>query len=389
MKQTSREEAELASDARRRSHTCPNSCRLTALDCEVSYVAVVRFLFGALIILLMGCASLAPPDDRRAERRSHHKPEYPRDLLARGVEGYVVLAYDVTADGRVETPEVVVAVPEGVFDKAALDAVARWRFYPARANGENVPSDMKSLVSFCNARPGGAPSQRPLPCRSPSQGVNWLKAVLELHANGPVPTGPANAAEVDADHDRDYLRRVVFAGRGDTFLIHWGKRKMPLAVYLPPPPDGLFDDPEGVADVVRDGVLDWTDVAGPGVPSFEFVDDIGDADIPVVWAEEPDGDWYIAFCSYDISIATLRMGVNHILVTGRRGDGEVASMDDIYTTLLHEMGHALGLGGHSDDMRDIMYPSIGYATELSPADRLTLQKLYKHGSRRYSGRRAR
>ena len=187
---------------------------------------------------------------------------------------------------------------------------------------------------------------------------------------------------------RHYLRDVVFPGRGDTFLIHWGKRKMPLEVYLPEPPPGLFEDPEAVLDVVRDGILDWTDVVGPGVPSFVFVENQGDADIPIVWAEEPDGDWYIAFCSYDINVAQLRMGVSHILVTGRWGDGRVASFEEIYLVVLHEMGHALGLGGHSRDPGDIMYPSIrGGAEGLSPADRLTVQKLYKHGSRRYSGRR--
>lgn len=189
---------------------------------------------------------------------------------------------------------------------------------------------------------------------------------------------------------RHYLRDMVFAGRGDTFLVHWGKRKMPLAVYLPAPPPGLFEHPEEVEAAVRRGILDWTDVAGPGVPSFEFVDDMGASDIPIVWAENPSGDWYIAFCSYDLNLAQLRMGVTHILVTGRWGDGEVASLEDIHKVTLHEMGHALGLGGHSDDPRDIMYPSVrSEATGLSDADRLTLKKLYRHGSRRHTGSRSR
>ena len=64
---------------------------------------------------------------------------------------------------------------------------------------------------------------------------------------------------------------------------------------------------------MRDGVLDWTDVAAPGVPSFEFVENQGDADIPIVWAAEPDGGWYIAFCAYGGHALTNRFDVSHIM----------------------------------------------------------------------------
>ena len=202
--------------------------------------------------------------------------------------------------------------------------------------------------------------------------------------------GRESSAREAPDTDRHYLRSVVFQGLGDTFLIHWGKHKMPLRVYLPPPPPGLFENPRAIRQAVELGVLNWTNVAGPGLPSFEFVDNIGDADIPILWAEEPDGNWYIAFCSYDVNTRTMRMGVSHILVTGRWGGGRVAGIEEIYQTVLHEMGHALGLGGHSPDSRDIMYYSIGgSAVGLSDADKLTLKKLYQYGSRRYSGRRSR
>lgn len=60
-------------------------------------------------------------------------------------------------------------------------------------------------------------------------------------------------------------------------------------------------------------------------------------------------------------------------------------LHQIYETMLHEMGHALGLGGHSPLETDIMYESISPASpgELSDRDRATLAALYRRpiGSR--------
>ena len=153
---------------------------------------------------------------------------------------------------------------------------------------------------------------------------------------------------------------------------------MPLRVHLPPPPPGLFEDPREIHDSVRDGVMDWTDAAKPGIPSFTFVESAGDADIPIVWAEKASGDWYIAYCAWDIQPFARRFGVAQILVTARWGDDHVADLHDVYATVLHEMGHALGIGGHSPDPQDIMYASASETatTGLSERDRATLAELY-------------
>ena len=218
-----------------------------------------------------------------------------------------------------------------------------------------------------------------LACASPYDGRPDSRGAVE----------PASAAE--GSEVSDYLRLVVVRDPfSSTFLMHWPKWKMPLRVHLPAPPAGLFEDPEAVEAAVRKGVVDWTDVAAPGVPSFRFVDDQGKADIPIVWAEEPDGDWYVAFCAYDVVVPRL-FGVAHILVTGRWRDGRIASPATIYEVTLHEMGHALGLMGHSDSPADVMWPRVDsrVGEGLSPADRLTLRKLYEHGIRPYNGRRGR
>jgi predicted Zn-dependent protease len=168
---------------------------------------------------------------------------------------------------------------------------------------------------------------------------------------------------------------------------------MPLRVHLPSPPDGLFEDPQAVQDSVRDGVLDWTDVAGPGTPSFVFVDSAGESDIPIVWAKEPDGDWYVAYCAWDIDVFQRRFGVSHVIVTGRWGDGRIADIHDVYETVLHEMGHALGIGGHSPDPGDVMFWQVSRTATsgLSERDRATLTEIYTRpiGARVVGGRGAR
>ncbi|MBW4699357.1 MAG: matrixin family metalloprotease [Aphanocapsa lilacina HA4352-LM1] len=43
---------------------------------------------------------------------------------------------------------------------------------------------------------------------------------------------------------------------------------------------------------------------------------------------------------------------------------------------VHELGHAVGLWGHSDDPEDIMYPEMRGVHEPSGRDLQTLRRLY-------------
>jgi protein TonB len=88
-------------------------------------------LSGLMLSGLAGAPALAMQDQREAVRVS--APDYPRSAERRGIEGYVVIAYDIDESGDVVEPTVAEAEPAGVFDRAALRAVGSWRFAEAAA----------------------------------------------------------------------------------------------------------------------------------------------------------------------------------------------------------------------------------------------------------------
>ena len=75
-------------------------------------------------------------------------PQYPLSARQRDIEGWVDLVFIVTEQGTVRDPEVVAAEPEGVFDRAARDAVLRWRFRPLLRGGEAVPARVSVRLDF-------------------------------------------------------------------------------------------------------------------------------------------------------------------------------------------------------------------------------------------------
>lgn len=66
------------------------------------------------------------------------EPVYPRRAQARGIEGYVVLEFSVTAAGEVSDPVVVDAQPPGVFERSAQQAVVKFKYRPRIVGGRPV-----------------------------------------------------------------------------------------------------------------------------------------------------------------------------------------------------------------------------------------------------------
>lgn len=74
---------------------------------------------------------------------------YPRRAQARGIEGYVVVEFTVTKTGAVTSPVVVQAEPEGVFERAALDAVVKFKYKPRVVDGVAMSvAGVQNKISF-------------------------------------------------------------------------------------------------------------------------------------------------------------------------------------------------------------------------------------------------
>ncbi len=78
-------------------------------------------------------SSISPPAPLKREF-----PSYPRGAQKRGIEGWVLLEFTVDEKGAVVAPRVVEAVPPGVFDAIALEAIIKWKYEPAMDGGKAV-----------------------------------------------------------------------------------------------------------------------------------------------------------------------------------------------------------------------------------------------------------
>ena len=81
-------------------------------------------------------------------RTRYVAPKFPEEAQLRGIEGWVELHFLVGTDGTVSELTVVGAQQVGVFEQAALDAVAQWRYQPVQHDGQPVSQRAQLRLRF-------------------------------------------------------------------------------------------------------------------------------------------------------------------------------------------------------------------------------------------------
>ncbi len=183
----------------------------------------------------------------------------------------------------------------------------------------------------------------------------------------------------------DYLGSVLDAGGRRM----WIQDQLPIKVYISNGNE-IADFPAQYNKVALDSLSEWIDSTG-GKLSYQLVDDSGEASIVLDWTNDPlsvkqgatgaegghtDVKWKQSLSD---PTGTKQLFYAHvrILVVGNANQKFLAD-DELKKVLLHELGHALGLGGHSSNNHDVMFygraPTI--APALSKRDRNTINKLY-------------
>lgn len=155
----------------------------------------------------------------------------------------------------------------------------------------------------------------------------------------------------------------------------WSPRKFPLRVQIERLPSEVRSARAEVEELIRAAIREWSDVVEPGLPSFRFKQ-ISAAEIRFKWTRDlPEHiagqlEYFTAPGGFQFRADAIQLPVEAI-------SDSATTRERLYRVVLHELGHALGIIGHSDDPSDIMFQSIvDTEAELTGRDRNTLRMLY-------------
>ncbi len=180
---------------------------------------------------------------------------------------------------------------------------------------------------------------------------------------------PCLAAKVAASRDH-YLQAALINGQQ---VQRWNDSTRSIYINIVPGYKIKGWSPK-YASYVKDAFSEWQRALN-GRLRFVFTTDPRQTDIMVSWRLKSNG--------FEVGNQGIRWNNNtltnaDIELAMRNPNGQQLTELEMRHVALHEIGHALGIRGHSNSPTDIMYPSVQpNVVHLSPRDVKTMRMLYQ------------
>lgn len=183
----------------------------------------------------------------------------------------------------------------------------------------------------------------------------------------------------------NYIEQVPYNGE----ILRWDTTKFPLSVYFKNTSSAV---PSYYESYIKKAFLDWQ-IATKRLVNFRITSDEKDANIDIIIKSSTEmKKCSQEDCKYTVAYTTPTISGNlldkmTIYFYDSDNSGHHFSEQEIYNTALHEIGHTLGIMGHSYNKNDVLYMETKQDNRfsnvptnvqtLSYADINTINLLYK------------